>query len=574
MLSRLHVKEFALIEDLSLEFTPGFNVLSGETGAGKSIVIGAIGLILGARADTGQVRAGADAALVEAVFDPAGEPVATAVGMLLEKAGIEKPGCGEPLIISREVYADGRSSIGRVNGRAVPISFLKELGNLLIDLHGQHQHQSLLQPDKHLELLDAFNAEAIHPLREEISAILREKRGWERELAALGRDTRERERRLDLLRFQIGEIEGARLLPHEEQELKEKLDILTHAEKIIDAVSEAYQLLMGGDFHHPSLRDQLGRILSQINAVSRWDPSLKIIEELLEGASAHLEEASLEISNYRTGNTFDRDELEKVQERLETIRDLKRKYGETVEEVIRFSEHCHEKYSQLQKSEEHALQLEEKIRDAEERIAASCRRLTQRRQETAGSLEEYLQQVFPELALEKAVLKVEIGPAEISSRGADRVEFLFSANPGERPKPLAGIISGGEVSRVMLALKTVFARHDPLPTLIFDEADAGIGGAAVLAVAEKLADLSFYHQIMTVTHSPQVASMADNHYYLYKEVEGGRTLTRARKLQPEERAREIARMLDGGFSPVNLEHAELLIERAGKYKRSVSKQNL
>ena len=174
---------------------------------------------------------------------------------------------------------------------------------------------------------------------------------------ALGRDTRERERRLDLLRFQIGEIEGARLLPHEEQELKEKLDILTHAEKIIDAVSEAYQLLMGGDFHHPSLRDQLGRILSQINAVSRWDPSLKIIEELLEGASAHLEEASLEISNYRTGNTFDRDELEKVQERLETIRDLKRKYGETVEEVIRFSEHCHEKYSQLQKSEEHALSL-------------------------------------------------------------------------------------------------------------------------------------------------------------------------------------------------------------------------
>lgn len=567
MLSGLHVKEFALVEDLSLELAPGFNVLSGETGAGKSIIIGAIGLILGERADTGQVRAGAEVALVEAIFEPTGEPTVTELGSLLKEAGIEEPGKGNPLIISREVHADGRSSVGRVNGRAVPISFLRELGDLLVDLHGQHLHQSLLRPDRHLELLDAFDAGSIHPLRGEISALLRKKKEWERELAALGQDTRERERRLDLLRFQIGEIEEARLEPQEERELAKKEDILINAERITEAISSAYQLLTGGDFQQISVRDQLGQVLSQIKSVSRWDPSLKTIEELLEGAAAHLEEASLEIGTYRAGTTFDPRELEKIHGRLEVIRGLKRKYGETVEEVLNFAGQCSREYERLQKSEEYALQLEGKIGDVSGEIISLCRRLTQRRREAASSLQEHLQQVFPDLALEKAVLEVRFDPAEIGSRGADQVEFMFSANPGEQPKPLVDIISGGEVSRVMLALKTVFARHDPLPTLIFDEADAGIGGAAVLAVAEKMADLSRYHQILTVTHSPQVASMADNHYFLYKEVEGGRTTTRARKLQPGERAREIARMLDGGFGQVNLEHAVLLIERAEKYKR-------
>ncbi|NLI69909.1 MAG: DNA repair protein RecN [Firmicutes bacterium] len=567
MLRGLHVKEFALVEDLSLEFAPGFNVLSGETGAGKSIIVGAIGLVLGGRADTGQVRAGAGTARVEAIFEPAGEPTLAELGSLLKKAGIEEPGEGDPLIISREVHADGRSSIGRVNGRAVPISFLRELGDLLVDLHGQHQHQSLLRPDRHLELLDAFDAGTIHPLRGEISALLSKKKEWERELAALGQDTRERERRLDLLRFQIREIEEARLKPQEERELKEKENVLTHAERIAGAISSAYRLLSGGDFQQLSVRDQLGQVLSQINSVSRWDPSLKGIEELLEGAAAHLEEASLEIGTYRSGTTFDPRELERVQSRLDVIRGLKRKYGETVEDVLNFSEQCSRECERLQKSEEHALQLEEKIDTAGRKLASLCRRLTQRRREAAASLQKHLQQVFPDLALEKAVLEVRIGPTETGPRGADQVEFLFSANPGERPKPLVNIISGGEVARVMLALKTVFARQDPLPTLIFDEADAGIGGATVLAVAEKMADLSRYHQILTVTHSPQVASMADNHYFLFKEVEGGRTMTRARKLQPEERAREIARMLDGGIGRVNLEHAALLIERAEKYKR-------
>ncbi len=567
MLRGLHVKEFALVEDLSLEFAPGFNVLSGETGAGKSIIVGAIGLVLGGRADTGQVRAGAGTARVEAIFEPAGEPTLAELGSLLKKAGIEEPGEGDPLIISREVHADGRSSIGRVNGRAVPISFLRELGDLLVDLHGQHQHQSLLRPDRHLELLDAFDAGTIHPLRGEISALLSKKKEWERELAALGQDTRERERRLDLLRFQIREIEEARLKPQEERELKEKENVLTHAERIAGAISSAYRLLSGGDFQQLSVRDQLGQVLSQINSVSRWDPSLKGIEELLEGAAAHLEEASLEIGTYRSGTTFDPRELERVQSRLDVIRGLKRKYGETVEDVLNFSEQCSRECERLQKSEEHALQLEEKIDTAGRKLASLCRRLTQRRREAAASLQKHLQQVFPDLALEKAVLEVRIGPTETGPRGADQVEFLFSANPGEQPKPLVNIISGGEVARVMLALKTVFARQDPLPTLIFDEADAGIGGATVLAVAEKMADLSRYHQILTVTHSPQVASMADNHYFLFKEVEGGRTMTRARKLQPEERAREIARMLDGGIGRVNLEHAALLIERAEKYKR-------
>lgn len=569
MLRRLHVKQFALIDDTELEFTSGFNVLSGETGAGKSIIIGAIGLILGERATTAHVREGAPAALIEALFHlQEGNPQADAVNLLLQDAGITPSENSEPLIVSREVFSDGRSSIARVNGRTVPVSFLKELGPYLVDLHGQHRHQSLLRPEMHLELLDAFGAEKITPLRQELSSLLNKKNKCRSQLREIGHDARERERRLDLLNFQINEIEEASLSPEEEEQHLKKQQILANAEKITAAVAEAYRQLTGdGGSAGIPLRDQLGQVLQEINGAAGHDASLQSVAELMEGASAQLEEASHELRSYRDDTNFNPQELEQVQERLETIRNLKRKYGETIEEVLAFAEQCREESERLRSSEELAAQLEQEINELDEQINSICAKLTKMRRETARSLEKQLQEVFPQLSLEKAVIKTEISPRDITARGADSIEFLFSANPGEPPKPLVSIISGGEVSRVMLALKTVFARQDLVPTLIFDEADAGIGGAAVRAVAEKLAGLSRLHQVLVVTHSPQVASMADTHYLLSKEVRGQRTTTGARLLQPEERRKELARMLDGGPDPVNLEHAEVLLERAKNVKQ-------
>ena len=574
MLRRLHVQNFALVDDLEIEFSAGFNVLSGETGAGKSIIIGAISLILGERASTSHIREGAESALIEAIFEINNENLQETLARSLEESGITPPDADEPLIISRELFSSGKSSIGRINGRTVPVSMLRELGINLVDLHGQHQHQSLLNPDKHLELLDSFGGEKLFQLREELSSLVAEREEHRRQLAEIGYDERERERRLDLLNFQIAEIEDANLSSGEEEQLQEREAVLANAEKILDSVSRAYGQLSGeGGIQEmgsgASLRDQLSGILQEVKEASTYDPSLNSVVELLEGASANMEEASTELRNYWEGMDFSSAELEEVQDRLELIRNLKRKYGDTVEEVIDFGAHCREEYERLQKSEELAAHLEAKIEELNQQLEAKAAELSELRRETGKILEDYLQEVFPDLALEKAVLQIQMEPGRITSRGADRVEFMFSANPGESPRPLANIISGGEKSRVMLALKSVFAAQDRVPTLIFDEVDTGIGGEAVLAVAQKLAALSAYHQVMVVTHSPQVASMADNHYYLYKEVKDERTVTRAHKLDSQNRKEELARMLDGSADAVSLEHVEALLDRARKFKEKV-----
>ncbi len=582
MLRRLHVKNFALVDDLELEFSQGFNALSGETGAGKSIIVGAISLILGERASTSQVREGADEALIEAVFQIDDLPSRADLEGLLEDNGLPLPAEEELLIITREISGKGKSSMGRVNGRSMPVSFLRELGKQLVDLLGQHQHQSLLQAEKHLQLLDDFGGSSLHSLRAEIAGYLQEKKEYLRQLEDIGQDSQERERRLDILNFQIEEIDDASLVSGEEDQLLERQKILANAEKILDSVAQVYENLSGGtgnemaldnkDFSLP-LRDRLGRAVQELNEVASHDAALKPILEMLESASAYLEEASTELRHYQESFNFNPRELEEVQERLELIRKLKRKYGATVEEVIEFAEQCRRDYERLQRSEEEAKDLEEKIQELDKMVNLQAMRLSELRRETALHLEKHLQEVFPELALEDAVLHIKIEPGEITSLGADRVEFLFSANPGESPRPLINIISGGERSRVMLALKTVFIRYDRVPTLIFDEVDTGIGGAAVLAVAEKLAALSLYHQVIVVTHSPQVASMADMHYLLYKEVKNERTVTIARKLDPNERKEELARMLDGGTDPVNIEHVNALLERAQKYKSETSQED-
>ncbi len=567
MLLELRVSEFALIEDLTLVLTPGLNVLSGETGAGKSIVIGAINLLLGERAAAEQVRQGQDTARVEGIFDAS--DLLPEIAALLEESGIEPD--EEALIIAREVQLGGRG-VGRVQGRAVPISFLKDLGQLMVDLHGQHQHQSLLKPEQHLTLLDSFGGGKLSHCRRQVAELFSKRQGLMHDLSALGSDAAERERRMDILEFQIKEIEAARLQAGEEEELTGKEKILTHAEKLSAIVSRAYAEIYAGD-ESSAVTAAVDGINSSRGALAEAagiDQSLIPLVELLESAAAQLDEVSMELRDYQSKIEFDPAELAVLQDRLNQIRVLKRKYGETVEDVLEFAAAATRELERLQNSEMLAKELERQIAALEEQLTAASMDLRREREQTAAALESQLEQGLLELALPNARFSVHFtGRESFSLKGMDQVEFMFSANPGEPLKPLVKVISGGEMSRVMLALKTALARQDRIPTLIFDEVDAGIGGATIQAVAEKLALLSRYHQVLCVTHSPQIAAMADNHILLYKELSGDRTYTRVDPLDETRRREELARMMDGaGIDSISLQHVDNLLERARKFKSS------
>lgn len=566
MLEEIRVSQFALIEDLTLRFERGLNVLSGETGAGKSIIIGAINLLLGERAVTEQIRQGEQGALVEGIFEGPGA-AAGEIGALLEGAGIAE---GDMLIVAREMSRSGRS-VGRVNGRAVPISFLKEMGGLLVDLQGQHQHQSLLRPEYHRELLDSFGGERFAACLRQVEALFQQLHELTGQLAALGLEDAERERRMDVLSFQLKEITAAKLDPGEEESLLREEKILAHAERLGELVESAYAGLYRGDERSavPSVRDLLSASQGRLQEAAQIDEALVSLVGTLENAAAQIEEASFELRDYRAAFEYNPAHLAAVQERLEQLQGLKRKYGPTVADVIEFGRKAAQELTRIQNSEALARELGEEIAAATEQLGEACSRLSAMRREAAAQLEPLLAAVFQDLAMPKARLTVSLAPLDsFTPRGRDRVEFLFSANPGEEVKPLAKIISGGEMSRVMLAVKSVFAGRERIPTLIFDEVDAGIGGAAIQAVAEKLALLAAHHQIICVTHSPQIAAMADHHLYLYKETAGQRTLTKALQLDPAGRRREIARMLDGAeIDQAGLEHVESLLERAGRFKK-------
>ncbi len=569
MLLQLRVVNYALIEDLTLNFSSGLNILSGETGAGKSIVIGAINLLLGERAAVDQIRQGHDTAYVEGMIscEPA---LQDEIGKILEKAGITG---NDELIIAREIFRTGRS-VARVNGRAVPVSFLKEIGQLIVDLHGQHQHQSLLRPDQHLELLDSFGGVEIISARKKLAELYDKWQAQKKELANLGENSAERERNIDISAFQLKEIREAELYPGEDLELTRREKILANAEKICTLTAQAYADIYAGEEDSPveALVDRLKRSTALLTEAAGIDQSLSPLLDLLETASAQLEEVSHFLRDYQLKLEFEPDELTVIQDRLNQINSIKRKYGGTIEETLAFAAKLEEEIERLKNSEVLAEQMEKEIAELEKDLFEKGSELSRLRRETSALLEGLLEECLEELALQNASFKVLLTEKDVpSARGFDQVEFLFSANPGEDVKPLARIISGGEVSRVMLALKTILARQDLVPTLIFDEVDSGVGGATVQKVAEKLAHLAHHHQVMCVTHSAQIASMADCHFCLYKETTGDRTLTRAVGLKESEIREELARMLDGAsIDQVSLQHVDNLLERAQRFKEETA----
>ena len=550
MLIELRIRDYAVIDDLSLRLAPGLNVLSGETGAGKSIIVGALSLLLGERASSQVVRRGASRAMVEAVFDVSG-----IAGLEDEVADLGFPREEGLLLLRREVAAEGRNRAW-VNGSPATASALGELGGRLVDIHGQHEHQSLLRPREQRWILDVFaGAEELAQETRSLHETLTQRR---RELKEKEARIKELETRADFLRFQLGEIDDAALQEGEEELLQEEARRLEHAEELALGARKLHERLYAGD---DSLSDRVSSLRTLLERLSRVDPSLGSSLRALEEAYHHLSDAGQRLGSYASGLEHDPRRLEEIRKRQDLLFRLKRKYGPEIQDVLQAGTRVREELSELDAASFDLEDLRGELRRVETRFLERVQALTGRREKAAHRLEGEVRRIFPALGLGKGEFRVAISPSPVpGAGGGEQVEFLASLNPGFDPGPLSRIASGGELSRVMLALKTILAGVDRVPTLVFDEIDAGIGGEVAAQVAEKLRDVARHHQVFVITHLPQLASRAQHQLLVEKLEVGGIASTRVRELEGEERVREVARMLGGDPDSVtSREHARELL---------------
>ena len=582
MLSELTITNFAIIDQLHLRFSPGFNVLTGETGAGKSIIIDAVSLLLGGRADTGVIRAGANEARVEGIFVLRPSSQVTILPLLREN-GLEGDR-DDILILAREIRREGRS-VCRVNGRAVTLTMLGRIGQQLVDIHGQSEHLSLLRVREHVEFLDRYAG--LGDLRAQLADRVSELRQVRRELDALLRDERELARRADLLEYQVAEIAAARLEVGEEEELIRERTRLANAERLMELVTESYRALDEGSETQASVTDLMGQVTRALAALTRIDPGAEEQSRMAEEIASQLAELALQVRAYRDGIEFSPRRLQQVEERLALIYSLKRKYGDSIAEVLAFGEAAAAELETITHSEERV----EALRAQEDALLREIGRLgaelSARRREAADRLAAAVEAQLDDLRMAGARFGVSIVQNEATdgawvgerrlafdSTGIDRVEFLIAPNVGEPLKSLAKVASGGETSRLMLALRTVLSTADRTPTLIFDEIDQGIGGRAGGVVGRKLWGLSVKsgtdgtgHQVLCVTHLPQLASYGDAHFKVDKKVVGERTVTRVQELSPEARVEELAQML-GLVSEMTRNSAREILAQARREKEA------
>jgi len=553
MISELYIKDFAIIDELRLQLAPGFNVLTGETGAGKSIILDAVMLLLGGRADTDMVRSGCETAYVEGVFTLP-PPFREAIAPMLAEEGVEGDD-PDSLLLAREVRVNGRN-IGRVNGRAVTVTFMREVSEGLVDIHGQGEHLSLLRPRAHLPLLDAYGG-----LREEQQALAREVRALRRirkELADLRRNARNIAQRIDMLQFQVEEIDAARLEVGEEEQVRAERTRLANVEQLLEHSTEAVALIMEMDGEMPAAVDLLGEAERALGQLARLDETCAPSLERLEGLVSELSDLAVELRDYQEALEYDPDRLNFLEERLNLIGNLKRKYGDDVEEVLRFRDQAAAELEAIGQNEEHTEALEAEVKAYLQRIGEMALALSGKRRRVADRLAEAVEQELADLNMEGASFTVAFERSAddegayvdgerlaFDHTGIDQVQFLISTNPGEPLKPMAKVASGGETSRLMLALKTALARVDETPTLIFDEIDQGIGGRVGDVVGRKLWGLAGErdHQVVVVTHLPQLAGYGDAHYHVSKFVKDGRTVTAVERVAGDGRIDELAAML-------------------------------
>ncbi len=610
MLTELRIRDLAIIEALDLTFGPGFNVLTGETGAGKSIIIDAVNLLLGDRASQEVIRAGAERTEVEGVFQLAPGTVARLAPILAEH-GLEGD-AADVLVLAREVRASGRS-VGRVNGRAVSSALLGEIGGLLVEVHGQGEHMALLREREHIGLLDRYAG--LHDQVAEVAALVRQVRSLRRELEGLRQDERERARRIDLLTYQVQEIRAARLREGELEELEGERRRLSNAEQLAQLSAEALRLLQESEGEGAAILDALGGVEQALGRLARIDASVSPQVEQLEQAVALLDDLARELGRYRDEIEFNPRRLAQVEERLHLIRSLQRKYGDTIGEVLAYGERAAAELETITHAGERIAGLEAEETRLLAQLGRQAAALSAARRAAAERLARAIEAELADLQMARARFGVQIAwtaddhgaPVEadaaaaagelpgryaFDATGLDAVTFLVSANPGEPLRPLAKVASGGETSRLMLALKTVLGRADETPTLIFDEIDQGIGGRVGATVGKKLwgltrggkadvkrqtseanqedqstdqqiapdASRTYAHQVLCITHLPQLAAYGDVHFHVSKHVIGERTITRVERLTGDARVTELARMLGADTEAGRASVAEMMQE--------------
>lgn len=542
MLLRLHIRNVALIDEIEIEFGPGLNILTGETGAGKSIVIDSINMLLGERGSRDLVRSGEEKAVLEALFDDPGDGARE----VLDKYGISM-GEDKTLIISRE-YSVGGRSVCRINGTLCTVSALRELGSRLIDIHGQHDHQSLLKNENHLKMLDEFGKGIISELMDPYRELFSHQREILGRLDELTGDEIERQRLQDMLRYQIDEIEGARLKEEEDVLLSQQRKYLSNAERIKEVLEGIYEsCYVPGPGSSPSMRDIIFDGAVGLGEISQFDSSFAGLGERLESIGYELEDIMGEIRNLADNTDFDPALLNKTDERLDLIFRLKRKYGRTIGEVLDFCLKGKGELSDLENSEELVQSLKGELEEIDGKMEILSEKISRARIGTAEKLREEIVGQLKELEMKDTDFLVNFEKTtSFTPSGVDKAEFLISPNRGEPLKPLSKIASGGEMARIMLAIKTILAHTDKIPTLIFDEIDMGISGRASKKVGEKLLGLTGSHQVICVTHQASIAALAHNHFLIEKVSLKEKTVTKIRDLYDNLRIDEISRLLDGG----------------------------
>lgn len=570
MLLQLDIHNIALIDKVSIELGKGLNILTGETGAGKSIIIDSINAILGERISRDLIRTGREKAMVEAVFQIDFERLSD----IFESLGIEAEE-DDTLIISREFSVSGKN-VCRINGKMVAISILKAIGERIIDIHGQFDNQSLLRTESHIELLDSFGGAKILLLKQLYAEQLIEFKAIRKKLKELSGDKKERERKIDLLKFQIEEIKKARLKSGEEEELIKQKLLLTSSEKILNTLANSYELLYSGNNVKNSVSDNLNEAVTELNLIVKLDDKFNNIAKKLQEVSYQLDDIIEDIRKERDLVEYNPNLLEQVEERIDTIFKLKRKYGNTTTEILEYCNKIELELDEINKSEEIVDELREKMNVLSSALFESASGLNEERLKASLMLESKICLELAELEMKKAQFKVDVefdssfdqnGERKYTLNGLNKIEFLISPNTGEPLKSLSKIASGGEMSRIMLAIKTILADSDKIPTLIFDEIDIGVSGRAAHKVGEKLAFLSKKHQVICVTHLAQIASMADDHYLIEKNATEENTVTTVKKLVNDGIKNEIARILGGSeITEITLKHAEEILDSAGKYK--------
>jgi len=537
MLTDLRIKNFAIIDDLHISFSPGLTILSGETGAGKSIIVGALNQVLGERATGDLVRTGENEAVVEALFDTSGDD---AFSHYLAEKGVSLN--DNNLLVKRVISREGKNKV-MVNGNLATLGMLTVISEPLLTISGQHAHQELLRPQNHLDILDSFGG--LLSLREQYRETFQTRQQTKQELAHLRAEAMRETERKELLSFQWQEIEAARLVPGEEEALKNEKKILHNASKLITTAQGIYDGIYGGE---EAVLSRLNRDLRSLREITGIDPTITPLAETLDSALIQLEDVAISLRDYGQRIRYDPQQLDAIESRLDALHRLKGKYGASIKEILAYQDMIKKDLEQISQRKDRMRKLEEDYEAASTKAVTQAEELSRKRKEAAQTLCQKMEKELQTLGMPNAAFVAGITASEgqsLDETGMDRVEFLFSSNPGEEVRPLARIASGGELSRIMLAFRHILSREEGIFTLVFDEVDSGIGGATAEVVGKKLLEISRYYQTICITHLPQIACCGDTHYSISKELADNRVKTRVKVLDPEDRVAEIARMLGG-----------------------------